>query len=328
MKTRHGAKSTSVVYLFVMVLTALSCTSVQNVQNPSSFQDFQNAAEVRIPSIEDVQALEPYDPTKPGQARIDYMTPIQTLFHSAVYSYYREHRVLPASLDELRESGWMWFEPASSQFVPSPEFVERAVQPVEQDLNAIEVIFIPQTGYDFAYVIPETDDPDDDSLTVYRWPKHSLIRSFEDRLAMFDPGSPFNDNDSVNIRITQMQEVCDTLVVNYWVRNTILPSSLSELLLSRVDPREDIFSGFPLIPLGDPGSFYFGCDVESGITYMLYVPVGYREIVLQKVYRENDTQAEGSGVIGRYTCTGENIGIENTMPLISSELPGWGFLDL
>jgi len=325
MITRQRAVIAAFMCLVLTVLTALSCTIMKDVQNPPSLQDTQNAAEVRLPSTENGQAIEPYDPTNPAQARIDYMTPIQVLLHSAVYSYYREHRVLPASLDELRESGWMWFEPAASEFVPAPEFVERKVQPVEEDLSSIEVIFIPQAGYDFAYVMPKADDPDDDSLTVHRWPKHSLISSFEDRLAMFDHGSPFNDDDPANIRITKMQEVCTALIANYWLRNRILPSSLSQLLESRVDPGSDIFADFPVIPIGDPGSFYFGCNVESGITYMLYVPVGYREIVLQRVYRENDIQAEG---IGRYTCTDENIGIDNTTVLISSELPGWGFLDL
>jgi len=265
-----------------------------------------------------------YNPNEPGQTRIDHFGDFQKLLKYSTYAYYRDKRTLPGSLDDLRSSGWLVFEPLPITNLENFQIVNRQITDSEEDLMNVELIFNPPNGYQFAYLLPPVPGQEGD-LQMRRYTKDSLINDFESTQHQFDVFSPYIDSDENHIRQELMWKACMVFMTRYWMIHRELPTGLNDLLQSRFSPNNEIISEWPEIPLGESGSFYYGVNIEKGIAVTAYYFSTEYFVMEQRRYIENDPDAQSPGVIGQPLCEQDYIPIEETMVFVSSELPAWGF---
>jgi len=323
----RAIKSVNVLLCVVMLTMLLSaCTKATETH-----ETITTPGQTSIGSLESIHGAAgtlgaSYDPSKPRQARVDHMTDIQKLIRNSTYAYYRDSRTLPNSLSDLSDSGWYWFEPLPVEHLAGLQLTETRLNPVADDLYKAEIIFDPQNGYDFAFVMPSDEDLNTATLDIMRWEEGQLAYDFERYMSQFPVLSPYIDNDPVHIRQLLMERICWLLTSRYWHVHRGLPSTTNELLDGRFDPIIGVLAEFPTYLLDQSGAFYFGTNTENGIAYLQYMLGGDEPIIIQRVYLENDPMSDGQNVIGRYICNNEGISIEDTDMIVSSELLGWGFV--
>ena len=265
-----------------------------------------------------------YDPNDPFQARLDQVTLTLGVIDDSVFAFYREYRRIPSSFEELKDSRWLWFTPASTDNLLNPNFVERDVAAGAQDADSIGLTFS-QGGFTYSALMP-TEKNDPSGYDIFRWPYPDKATSYNKLLDKFPVISNYNDNNPVNIRIDTMVFQCDRLAAMYWGTHGTLPSSASELLDSRLEVRRDVVKDFPKVNPGDEGWFCFSVSLEKGITCIRYAHAGEKPQATEKIFLKNDPSAE-EGSLGRIICPAEWVDPSVTTPIIDASLPGWGFIN-
>lgn len=306
--------------IYVLELVSLDGDEIIREINIDANPEFFSLDESELPSL--------YGYVSDYQSRVSQICQIQSLMDKSISAYYQHFRAVPDSLETLVESDFCWFEPLEQYYSPGLELVERELGPPRVDLNTFHLSFT-DTGYSFKVYKPHRDEENPEEFFVLDFSKEDVIGRLESYYSEFDPDSKFIDSDPVNVRICYLNAVCTRLLEDYWVYHLDFPESGEELLDGKWTVRQEIINSLPTIDEGEFGWFYFGVSPEHGIAYTSYILLDRGAVETQKIYIKDDPQKEdydpGFTIVGRYASFNEMITLDDTIPLIDSSIPGWGF---
>ncbi len=261
------------------------------------------------------------------QSRFSQFNHIVNFCGASVHAFYRQYDRMPASVDELYESGWFWFDPIPTEYAPGLQIVDRSLAAPDEDLNTVSFRFL-SSGYQLYFYDLYNPGKVPEEFIKVDFSKLDFIALAEDQAAELPEGSILTDSNPMNIRIDYLSSICDSLVTSYWKFHADFPANTEQLLDGKWVPRQDILQSLEMIPTEEEGWFYFGVSPDKGIAYIEYTYVESVPVVQQKLYTDDqapDESGEGWRQIGRYICNQNGVTRDETIPLVDSSLPHWGF---
>ena len=255
-----------------------------------------------------------------NQARLDQISSTHSIYSLFTECFYREQRRMPESLDELLNSQWFWLYPVEQEFTEGLTVINSTTCDYDNH-NTLCMSYSPD-GYTFKALMPWGEGSE-----YVEWDLGSteFVDVLENYYYEFDPTSGFIDRNPTNIRIHNAQMLAGILMANYWLYHEKLPGTSEELLDGKWSADYDQLGQLPIIDQGSFGSFYYGASPETGIMYLEYTLENCGSVVKQRIYIFNDPNKINPNAIGRSVCGDEGIERSDTVPIIDSSLPRWGF---
>lgn len=309
--------------LFVIQTAFLSCAcSKAEVESRPSKILLKDSKVVQ--DCEVTGTIPKIDPKSPYSIRVSNLSEIYNFIRFSTEAFYRERRRIPASLEELYESGWLMFTPKPTELLPRLRLTNEPLYETAEYDNTVSIVFTPG-GFKFSYVVPKKD------LSGYRIEKRdgaiNFADDFEEFTKMFEKGSCFTNRKPIDIRLCLFDSICNNMAFHYWRKTGELPENIEQLIDGKWEPREDIISRLPVVAPPAIGAFYFGACKSKNITYveMVTTDTGV-PFDMQRIYISKDPFTGEDVLLSRTASVSEKVKKEETVSIIDSSIPGWGFL--
>jgi len=264
-------------------------------------------------------------PMSEYQDWLDYTAALKDMLDISTEAFYRVNLRLPSSLDELRSSQWLWFEPVAPTYAPGFEVVDRPLEVWEKDRDKVQLSF-DGTGFTFSYYLRKSQGAGDPHLVSTLSDKDALKRY--EQIVLSDKRAAIFDVTNVGyIRQNLAYAISMRLARNYFSEHHGMPRKAGKLYESLWTPNEEVFGALEVIGEGRPFGVYVGFanKGDNGVYYYEIVRADGSTYVEQRMYRIEP--AQNATAIRESLLEGDQrIKREDTVPFIDSTLHGWGIL--
>jgi hypothetical protein len=255
-----------------------------------------------------------------SQRRLNFISTINLEIKGELEAFYRQYNRMPLSYNELLESGWHLLTPIPQYYAPGIKITDQITAPgLNPDALQLQLFIY---GYNLIAFMPWGSDNGNEEYQSWELGNADLVYALNDQYQELED-EVWSDSNPENVRIMLLFQICDALLVDYWTDKLELPSTSEELLNGKWDLDDSPVIQFPLIDENSSGFFYLGITPDLTVEYMEFKLNNRGPVVTQKIF--NQEEIFSTGVMGRPVCSDESVKRDDTIPIIDSRLPNWGF---